>query len=533
MKQAVSRRPDRNPRVRVRAIAEALVKIVRAPRSAGPSFTALVAWVRQDRRVVLAGLGSLLGAFALANPFLRGPDRALVAAVQQGPFEVTIVEAGVLQALHSVTYSTSIPGGQVTILFLAPEGAAVHEGDLLVRLDSTPYRESLELSQAQLAQARSELVKAQQEGKLLELQGRRAAAKAEQDVGLAVLELAGVTEGSGKVAAAESEAELVRARWHAEETVSAYEDLKPLMDEGFVTEREFVEARLAVDKAREELELLELKHRAYVEYSRPAEIEKARGHLQQSKLVDQRLRNAVGDMLGKAEFDLRLARKRVADLTDNIELQKQSIARCEIRATRPGLVIHEYVPSGSAKRKLQVGDQVSPNQELVTVPDLSQMIVDAHLRESDIHKIKKGQDVSVVVRAYPDLRLAGEVSSIGALTQEEEDGRSGKYFQVAILLSRTDPRLRPGMTARVKLPVERLDEAVYVPLDAVFARRGRQYCYVWHRRQPELREVVTGPSNETAIVIVAGVTAGEKVLVRDPDDGIGSRDEGNFSDGSM
>jgi RND family efflux transporter MFP subunit len=496
-------------------------------------LTSLVAWVRQaPRRVALASLASLLGAFALANPFSRGTDRALVAAVQQGPFEVRIVEAGALRALRSVAYSTSIPGGQVTILFLVPEGATVQEGDLLIRLDSAPYRESLQLSQAQLAQARAQLVKAEQDLKLLELQGRQELAKAEHDAGLAELALADVSEGSGKVAEAESEAEFDRARWQAEQTVSAYEDLKPLLDEGFITEVELAEARRAVERAREELKLLELKHRAYVKYSRPAEIESSRAQLYQRRLVERQLRNAASHRLGKAEVDLRLARKKVADLTENIELQRQSIARCEIRATGPGIVIHEGVLSGSEKRKLQVGDQVSPNQEIVRVPDLSQMIVETWVRESDIHKVKSGQEVSIVVRAYANLRLTGEVSSIGALAQEEEDGRSGKHFQVAILLDRTDPRLRPGMAARVEFPVERLDKALYVPLEAVFASRGRQYCYVWRRGRPEIRGVVTGPSNETAIVIVAGLTPGEKVLLRDPADGIGAHDERTFSDGS-
>jgi hypothetical protein len=76
------------------------------------------------------------------------------------------------------------------------------------------------------------------------------------------------------------------------------------------------------------------------------------------------------------------------------------------------------------------------------------------------------------------------------------------------------------MSARVELLVERLASAVYVPLEAVFERGGKHYCYVMNGGSPEAREVLAGPSNENHIVIGTGVEAGELVLLGDPaDDG--------------
>jgi hypothetical protein len=74
------------------------------------------------------------------------------------------------------------------------------------------------------------------------------------------------------------------------------------------------------------------------------------------------------------------------------------------------------------------------------------------------------------------------------------------------------------MSARVELLVERLASAVYVPLEAVFERGGKHYCYVMNRGSPEAREVLAGPSNENHIVIGTGVEAGELVLLGDPAD---------------
>ena len=167
--------------------------------------------------------------------------------------------------------------------------------------------------------------------------------------------------------------------------------------------------------------------------------------------------------------------------------------RCEILATVSGLVIYKEVFFGSEKRRVQVGDQVWPNQPLIMLPDLSQMTVETQVRETDIYKVEKNQQVLISVEAYPELTLEGEVSFIGTLAQEDQARRGGKYFTVSILVKKSDPRLRPGMSARVELLVERLEKAHYVPLEAVFVRGGRHYVYVMRGRSPEVQEVLVGP----------------------------------------
>ncbi len=89
---------------------------------------------------------------------------------------------------------------------------------------------------------------------------------------------------------------------------------------------------------------------------------------------------------------------------------------------------------------------------------------------------------------------------------------------MTILVKRVDPRLRPGMSARVELLVEQIDNARYVPLESVFEKGGRRYCFVLRQGKAQVREVLTGPSNENHIVIEAGLEQGERVLLRDPTD---------------
>jgi len=505
----------------LRRAAVAVGKWVARPMRVSEWVNRIVAWTKANpSRAFLGGAGSLVALLLLLRALPDGPRGPyLLAAVQEGPFEVSIVESGNLQALRSVSYSSSIPGGQAKIIFLVPEGTQAREGDVLIEFDATPFQEELQRTGAKLAQARAERIKAEQDLKLLRIQNKEELQEARGKRRLAELELSSVTDGKGKVAEAESATKLSQAKRELEKAISNHEDLKPLLEEGFITKLELDRARQAVEKAQEDLELLEIKHQTYMEYTRPAEIEGTKATLYNAKEELRQLEHATGYRLSQAQAAFELAQSRMAELTGKQEFHEQNVVHCEIRATVSGMVIYRDVFFGSEKRKVQVGDQVWPNQPLIMLPDLSQMTVETQVRETDIYKVEKNQKVVISVDAYPELELEGEVSFIGTLAQEEQGRRAGKYFRITILVREVDPRLRPGMTARIELLVDRIEKALYVPLESVFERGGRLFCWALRDGKPEAQEVLTGPSNDNHIVIEAGLEPGEKVLLRNPTEG--------------
>jgi multidrug efflux pump subunit AcrA (membrane-fusion protein) len=72
------------------------------------------------------------------------------------------------------------------------------------------------------------------------------------------------------------------------------------------------------------------------------------------------------------------------------------------------------------------------------------------------------------------------------------------------------------MTARVELLVDKMGNALYIPLESVFERGGRRFCWVLRDGEPQVQEVLVGPSNENHIVIEAGLESGERVLLQNP-----------------
>lgn len=466
-----------------------------------------------------AGIALLLAVALglLAALYPRAEPEMTTAAVRQGPFRVTIVESGTLQALRSMTYASAIQSNQAKIVAMAPEGKLVQKGDLLLLFDASPFEEEIRRSQAQLVQAQAELQKAQQEHKLQAIQNREEIAAARQKVERSELELRDVQEGKGKLREEEALAAVANAERELQKAETALEDLKPLLKEGFITQQELERAAQAVQKAREERGLALRRRDALLNFGRPLEVSQARSEALLTREGLKQLGAAAAYRLEHRSAAIAAAQSRIQEAAAKLALAQQQLARTEVRADVPGIVVYRQVFFGSENRKPQVGDQVWANQPLLILPDVSRMVVETRVRETDIHKVERNQKVDVRVEAYPDLRLTGTVALVGTLAQEERERRGGKFFGVTVEVNESDPRLRPGMTARVEIMAEGRAHALFVPLEAVVQRDGRSICYVRERFGVRPREVVLGPSNQDFVVVEKGLEPGEEVLLRDPE----------------
>jgi len=473
---------------------------------------------RRPGRVALA-VGALAAIVGVPAMLLTGgdPPGVSTAEVRGGVFRVSIVEAGTLQALRSVTYASAIQSNQAKIVALAPEGKLVQKGDLLILFDSAPFEEEIRRSQAQLAQAQADLAKAREDSKLQVIQNQEDLAVARQKVERSDLELKDVQEGKGRVHEEEAAAAVANAERDLQKAVGALEDLKPLLAEGFITKQELERADQVVARARDELTLAQRRRDSLVKFGRPLELSQARSEATLTKESLRQLESAADYRLQQKKAAVAAAESRIEEAASKLALARQQLARTEVRADVSGIVVYRDVYFGSEQRKPQVGDQVWANQPLLILPDISKMVVETRVRETDIHKVERNQGVKVRVQAYPDLRLTGVVTLVGTLAQEEKDRRGAKFFGVTIQLDGSEPRLRPGMTAQVEIAVEERPRALYVPLQAVFEREGRSVCYLVRRGRLQAQDVVTGPSNQDFVVIEKGLREGDRVALRDPE----------------
>jgi membrane fusion protein, copper/silver efflux system len=186
------------------------------------------------------------------------------------------------------------------------------------------------------------------------------------------------------------------------------------------------------------------------------------------------------------------------------------IAQLE-RTRKPILATSMTSPvSGVVTRKLAVEQQyVMQGQPLLEVADLSNVWVEADVYEQQIPDVKLGQRVIITSAATPGRNFAGRVSFISPVLEG-----ATRTARVRVDLPNPGLLLKPDMYVNVRVIGAAAPPHIMVPASAVIDRGQRQF--VWVETQPgtyEPREVKAGQRHGESIVIVSGLSPGDRVVI--------------------
>jgi RND family efflux transporter MFP subunit len=157
--------------------------------------------------------------------------------------------------------------------------------------------------------------------------------------------------------------------------------------------------------------------------------------------------------------------------------------------------------------------------EVLTIADLNSMIINAQVNQADVPRLKADEEVEVTIEAVAGLKVTGVVERI---SPQATIRNNMKGYPARIVLKNVDPRVRPGMTANVKIPVASADNVVAVPLAAVFTEKSEdataveRFVYVQQGEASEKRNVKVGVSDFFYAEIQEGLKAGEIVALEMP-----------------
>jgi multidrug resistance efflux pump len=434
----------------------------------------------RQRAVLLSAAAGAVLVLAAAWLWLSAGDAALTARVRRGDLVVQLTEGGLLKPEEALTYRSPLGGREAEIVFLVAEGTRVGEGDLLVRLDTTELKRELERGVQEFRQAQVDVQ----------------VADAERQEGAAAVDA--VRQGEGALGVDEARSHLKLAEKKALRLREEYEKLKPLMDRGFITREELERSSFELEQAEADLGLARRKAEVYIQQTHPRGEQRARLQLAQKEAQ-------VGNV-----------RARVAELAARVRALGELIENCSIYARRPGLVVHEENLAANPRRKVRVGDRVTGSQGVLTIPEVSRMLVEASVAEADVHRVRPGQAAAVRLDAFPDLRLSGKVVRVGTMARSSaERPFEDKRFDLIVALDPAEVDLKPEMTARVDILVEEMRNVLLVPVNAVFERQGTTVCQVLRTLGVVTRPVVLGSSDQVSVEVRSGLREGERLSLVD------------------
>lgn len=180
----------------------------------------------------------------------------------------------------------------------------------------------------------------------------------------------------------------------------------------------------------------------------------------------------------------------------------------------PGIAIISQ--NWSTGNKFQIGDQCWSGFPLIQLPDLNILKAIVKINEVDIAKIEKGLEVEIKPDAFSDQTFTGKVHSVANLAVNKDGSNKIKIFPVEIYLNETHENLLPGLTVSCRIIVDKIDDVLYIPLDALRHDGETEFVYKKTAGGYDRVDIETGAVNSDYIVVAKGLKEGDNIALADP-----------------
>ena len=220
---------------------------------------------------------------------------------------------------------------------------------------------------------------------------------------------------------------------------------------------------------------------------------------------------------------IELAKQHVAAAESRIAVAQQAVDNCTIRAPFAGIVV---------SKDAQVGEMVSPisagggftRTGIATIVDMNSNEIEVDVNESYIARVVPGQQVTATLDAYPDWRIPCKVRTVIPTADRQK-----ATVKVRISFLKLDPKILPDMGVKVAFleeepppsknkSKEKGPQAVaFIPKGAVRSDSNASFVFLVRDGKVERRAVSLGMDRGTDVAILAGVTPGDSLVVKGPE----------------
>ncbi|MEL6329631.1 MAG: efflux RND transporter periplasmic adaptor subunit [Planctomycetota bacterium] len=475
----------------------------------------------------LAGLAmAALGSLALLGCD-RGADAAAspdMVQVSVRSFEMGTLASGELTARTSVELRSGVDQ-QTTIVDIVDEGSRVSQGDVLVRLNSDNIDREIEEEENQLTEAKLNLDSAIASYEIQVGDNEANLKRAQEALELAELALEQWIRGDDPKKIHELKTKIEAAEREVTRMSNKVIKNKELLDREFLSLDEFERDEIDFERRKAELATAEMDKTVYLDYQQKKDRQEKLSDVDDKKRELERVKQTNEINLKRRESDVANRRVQYNRRLERLQYWQDQLAACTVTASTEGLVIYGSTAEASGRPwdnegPLAVGSQVRKNDLLIVLPDTSAMVAEVKVHESLAGRIRPGQTARVKVEAAGDQSFAGRVESIGVLAEGggwRDPNRREYTVRVAIDASEDISALKPSMRCESDIVMAVVEDAVTVPVQAVFARDQLRYVYVPQGNGKFIeRPVNLGRRSDLWAEIRAGLGADETVLVREP-----------------
>ncbi len=201
---------------------------------------------------------------------------------------------------------------------------------------------------------------------------------------------------------------------------------------------------------------------------------------------------------------------KLAQLKNEIEDSERALSELVVTSPLSGMI--QLAENWQTRTTVRVGDELYQGRNILSVPDLKKMKVNATVNEAEIGKIHLNQNVTVRLDAFPKVPFHGQISKIGKLSYRKDKNDLSKVFDIVILVEESDPILKPGMTVRCDIRLSDFDNVFYLENECIYKENGSYYVMISKHGRPQRLPVKAGPRNNQFTVIAGNFRKGQLTI---------------------
>lgn len=486
--------------------------------------------------------------------------------VTRGDLSVKVIESGTIDAVKAVEVRSRASGRLAQIL--VKEGDVVEQGQLIAVIDPQETEFLVEQNRAQLRGAQSAVARTSLEIEQRRITSRAAVVQAEKRIAQLreelraqpTLTLSAINQARAAVSSAQKSREQLvtsthpnrrtalvqtvdEARASQQNANREYERIRDLEQKGYVAGRSLDNARLNLDlanlrlqAARDNLSRLEAELRIELANAdeatkrAQADLDRANANSIQDTIKRREYESAIA-ALSTARASLRdvevLGQSRiqgqasVSQIGSVLRDSQRQLGETQIRAPMAGIVTKSYLEVGELVTALSA---FSAGSAIVRIEDRREMRVTLNVNEIDVARLALDMQAKVDVDAIPDKTLNGRVTKIAPASNALSTGGAQAAaasaeavvkYEVEIVLSGTDPKLRSGMSAKCTLEVISRPQTLLLPLE--FVGKDKEGRFVMLPAQakggkPTRHPIRVGAASGASIEVLEGLKEGDSVV---------------------
>lgn len=193
-------------------------------------------------------------------------------------------------------------------------------------------------------------------------------------------------------------------------------------------------------------------------------------------------------------------------LKAQVEMAKANLKQTQAQLNNSYLI--SPISGVVAFRNIEPGEMPVMGTPVFTIADMSQVKVKFDVSEEIIKHLNLGDEVKLKVESIGIDKITGTITQLSPMS----DYRS-KAFPIEVTIKNPPEKLKPGMFAQINIPIERKENVLVIPKEALLEEKEGKYVYLAKNKVARKTKIRTGIEDENDIEVLEGIKEGDLVII--------------------